>query len=268
MSKTYLNFQPIIEKEFMIVNKQGEIVPFLLNKVQRDFLEKATGRDVILKARQMGFSSLILAILTCDFLFKDNQRCVVVSHETEATQRLLDRVKFYISSFETTNKFKLPLKYNSRSELANESNNSTFYIGTAEARAFGRGDTITALHFSEFAHFMNAETVLAGVLQAVVPEGKIFIETTANGFNFFKTFWDEAYRGERPFKTHFYGPEWEYTTEFLKKKQKELGRMYGQEYPDTPEMAFLTSGEMFFNSLILQDFLKDIKEPIKEGVIY
>jgi len=263
-----IKYQKPIEKEFMISNKKGEIVPFVLNKAQIDLLETSTGRDIILKARQLGFSSLILAVLTCDFIFKDNQRCVVVSHETEATQRLLDRVKFYISSFEATNKIKIPLKYNSKNELANESNNSTFYIGTAESRSFGRGDTISGLHLSEFSFYPDPEKMLSGVMQAVIPNGKIFIETTANGFNFFKSFWDEAVRGERPFKTHFYNPSWGYTEEFLDTKKKELGRLYQQEYCDTPETAFLTSGDMFFSGLALQVFLKGIQKPIKEGVIY
>lgn len=265
---SWSNYQRPIENEFDLIDKHGNKRSFALNLAQADFLKHGTGRDVILKARQLGFSSLILAILTTDFIFKENQRCVVVSHETDATQRLMDRVKFYLASFEQRNGIKIPMKYNSRSEIVNELTNSTFYIGTAESKSFGRGDTITNLHLSEFAFYSNPEAILAGVLQAVIPEGKVFVETTANGFNFFKTFWDETRRGERPFKDHFYNPTWEYSTEFLEQKRGELGRLFKQEYPMTPEEAFLTSGDTFFDPESLAIYLNKAREPIGEGVAY
>jgi hypothetical protein len=39
-----------------------------------------------------------------------------------------------------------------------------FYIGTAGARKFGRGDTITDLHCSEVAFWENAKELTAGLL--------------------------------------------------------------------------------------------------------
>lgn len=262
----YLKFQELIEKYFDIVDKKQQVVPFILNKVQKHFLENMTEKNIILKARQLGISSLLLAILTLRFLFKQNQRCVVVSHEASATQKLLDRVKFFISSVERKLNTKVPLKYNSRSELLNEAVNSSFYIGTAGSKSFGRGDTLTALLLSEFAFYDDPETILSGVFQAVVQDGLVFIETTANGFNFFKTLWDEA--EERGFKRHFYNPEWEYDDEFLEAKKKELKRFFDQEYPMSPEIAFLSSGDLYFDRLALEDYLKEIKEPIKDNLIY
>lgn len=259
MSK-YHNFIKLIPKYFQIVNKTQETVPFELNKTQADFVDKMSEKNLILKARQLGFSSVILAILTLRFLFKENQRCVVVAHETGATQKLLDRVKFYIKSMEEKFKIKVPLKYNSRSEMVNEGMNSTFYIGTAGSRSFGRGDTLTALAFSEYAFFVDPEIMLSGVLQALVPEGLLFIETTANGFNFFKTLWDEG--EERGFKKSFYPPSWGYTAEFLAKKKKELKRLYPQEYPKTALEAFLTSGDLYFDKEALQYYLENVKKPI------
>lgn len=265
---SWSKYQRPIETEFELIDKHGKVVPFELNKAQSDFLAHATGRDIILKARQLGFSSLILAILTTDFILRENQRCVVVSHETDATQRLMDRVKFYLSAFEQKNKTKIPMKYNSRSEIVNELNNSTFYIGTAESKSFGRGDTITNLHLSEFAFYPNPEAILAGVLQAVTPEGAVFIETTANGFNYFRSFWDEARRGERPFKTHFYNPAWGYDEAFLEGKRRELGRLFKQEYPESAEQAFLTSGDSFFDTESLSVYLQAAKQPMEKGVLH
>jgi len=259
MSK-YHDYIKLIPKYFQIVDKTQQTVDFTLNKTQTDFVENMGEKNLILKARQLGFSSVILAILTLRFLFKENQRCVVVAHETGATQKLLDRVKFYIKAMEQKFKIKVPLKYNSRSEMVNEGMNSTFYIGTAGSRSFGRGDTLTALAFSEYAFFVDPEIMLSGVLQALVPGGLLFVESTANGFNFFKTLWDEA--EERGFKKNFYSSVWGYSKEYLDKKKKELKRLYPQEYPSTALQAFLTSGDPYFDKEALQHYLENVKTPI------
>ena len=261
-------YKKAIENEFTIIGKDGREVNFILNNAQADFIQNITGKDYILKCRQLGFSAEILAIGTAKFIFGDNERCVSISHETSATQRLLDRVKFYIKGFETRNGIQIPLKYNSRSELVYDGKNNSFYIGTAGSHEFGRGDTITFLHLSEFNFYPDPEKMLAGIMQAVVPNGLVFIESTANGFNYGKEFWDRSVLGETGFKPHFYNPNWEYSQEFLDQKKKELGRLYPQEYPETSETAFLTSGEGFFDSEALRLHLRNIKDPIAQDTIY
>ncbi len=261
-------YKRAIENEYTIVNKEGQEVNFILNSAQADFISKITGRDYILKARQLGFSAEILAIGTTKFIFGDNERCVSISHETSATQRLLDRVKYYIGGFEARNKIKIPLKYNSRSELVFDGKNNSFYIGTAGSHEFGRGDTITFLHLSEFNFYPDPEKMLAGIMQAVVPNGLVFIESTANGFNYGKEFWDKSVLGETGFATHFYSPQWEYTGEQLEQKKKELGRIFPQEYPMTAEEAFLTSGEQYFDSEALRYHLTTIRGPMVSDIIY
>ena len=62
---------------------------------------------------------------------------------------------------------------------------------------------------------------------------------------------------------HFNCREWEYDEEFLKNKEKELGeRLFKQEYPRTPEEAFLTSGDCYFDTQLLSEILKKTQEPI------
>jgi hypothetical protein len=268
MTFNWQGYKKAIENEFTIVNKDGKEVRFILNKPQDHFIQHVTGRDFILKARQEGFSSEILGIGACKFIFGQNERCVSTSHETSATQKLLDRVKFYLSSFEKKNGVSLPLKYNSRTELVYGEKNNSFYIGTAGARDFGRGDTITFLHASEFLFYQDPERFIAGVMQAVVPDGLVFLESTANGFNEGKAFWDKTVLGLTGFKNHFYGPEWVYTPEFLEQKKKELGRFFPQEYPSSPEEAFLTSGDLYFNYQSLKWYLDNAREVISENLIY
>ncbi len=255
-------YSRFITDKFKIVNKQSAVVQFQLNNIQQKYLQDGTGRDVILKARQQGFSSLILAIFTIDFIHKDNSRSVIVADSSENATELLDRVKFYIQSYEEVNKTKVPLKYNSKYELFNEGSNSRYTIGTADNKDFGRSKTITNLHLSEFAFYPDAERLFAGAMQAVVPDGRVIIETTANGFNFFKGFWDECEKGERPFNPMFFKASDFYDAEFLENKRRELGRLFSQEYPETAQEAFVSSGEMYFDSDALKVYLAEMKKPI------
>lgn len=248
-------------KKFDIVNKEGQSVPFVVNKFQDIFLRDMSGRDMILKARQCGFSSLILAIFTLDFLGKENSRSVVISHDSPSAQKLLDRVKQYIESVKQKG-FPVNLKYNSKNEMVNSEKNSSFYIGAAGSKSFGRGDTLTNLHLSEFAFYPDPKSMLASALQAVVPTGRVIIESTANGMNYYKDFWDRSKSGESGFKTHFFDNSF-YSPEFLEQKKKELAELYPQEYPATDTEAFLSSGNPFFDMEALKYYLGEVKDPVQ-----
>lgn len=264
-----MNYQKFIEARLHIVGKDGNETPFLLNEVQKRYLhEDFSGRDVILKARQQGFSSLILGMFTADFILKENSRSVIVADISDNAVELLDRVKRYIQFYEEITKVKVPLKYNSKFELYNEAMDSRYTIGTADNSEFGRSKTITNLHLSEAAFYPNLDKILAGAGTAVVPDGKFIIETTANGFNEFKTFWDSSVLNETGFKPLFYKASTFYPPEFLEKEKLRLKNTFPQEYPETSEEAFLTSGEMFFDSLSLKNYLQQIREPMVQDVIY
>lgn len=256
-----LNYKKFIETRLHLINKVGEDVPFLLNLVQDRFLSERSGKDVILKARQQGFSSLILAMFTADFILRENTTNVVVADISENAEALLERVKFFLRSYQEITGVSVPLKYNSKYEIQNSLNGSKYSIGTAKNTEFGRSRTITNLHLSEAAFYPNMEKLLAGALQAVIPTGNVIIETTANGYNQFKSHWDKAELGENGFKPLFYKASDFYSQEFLEVKRKELDRMFPQEYPETPLEAFLSSGEPYFDPEALKIFDSLVREP-------
>ena|SRR3990167_1253661 len=260
----YLKYKPFIEDRFQIIDKSQKEVPFVLNKIQNKFVRQAKGKDCILKARQQGFSSLILAIFTADFLTKENSLSIIVADIADNALDLLGRVKNYIKSYEQITGTKVPLKYNSKYELANSTNGARYIIGTAENSNFGRSKTISNLHLSEAAFYKNFEILMASAGTALVPGGKFIIETTANGFNDFKKFWDKTSLGETSFQNLFYPAKDFYDKDFLKKEKQRLGRLYEQEYPNSAEEAFLTSGDMYFSRQALSWYLKQTKEPLSE----
>ena len=116
-----MNYADFVPARLKIVNKEGVTVPFILNPIQTKFLtEDSSDRDIVLKARQQGFSSLILAMFTADFLLTENSVNVVVADIADNSEALLARVKFFLKSYEEAVGMKIPLKYNSKYQLYNE----------------------------------------------------------------------------------------------------------------------------------------------------
>jgi hypothetical protein len=262
--KPLSNYLPFIRDNFKIIDKEGNEVHFDPNDVQVRYAEEGSGHDIILKARQQGFSSFILAVFTTDFILKENARCVVVADIEENAQELLDRVKQYIKSYEEINNTKVPLKYNSKTELYNKATNARYTIGTAKATEFGRSKTITNLHLSEAAFYPNLSKILKGAGNAVVPTGRFILETTANGYSEFKTLWDEAELGNKDFKPLFFAASDFYSEEELERKRRQAisESDYLQEFPESPADAFQTSGQCYFDLEALRAYITRVKEPL------
>lgn len=152
-----------------------------------------------MKARQKGFSSYILADQFIDCVRKPTN-AMVISHEKEATKRLFGKIKYYIDNLE----IKPAIKYETKQDISFPKTNSNYYIGTAGQKAVGRGDTIHRVHFSEVAYFEKPENSISGVKEAVPMNGKIIIESTANGRgNWFYDEWQKAKNGESIYTPHF-----------------------------------------------------------------
>lgn len=187
---------------FRIVDKDGRDVPFELNSPQQQLDDSITGRDIIPKARQRGVSSFFLARYTAACLIKRNVRAVVVSHESDATQRLFDRCHYYVSNVRG------PAPEVGRAGLnvmTFPKTNSQIYIGTAGSRKFGRGDTITHLLCSEYAYWPHPKELLSGLLDAVPTSGEIAIESTGNGSgNDYHRRVIRAAEGKSQWKCHFF----------------------------------------------------------------
>lgn len=254
-----------------IIDKTKEEVALVPQPAQHDLLGHMSHflLILILKARKMGFSSVCLAVAVAKFLLGKNEKCVSVSFDQTSGEKQLARAKHYIRSFERITGAKVPLKYNSKSEMVYEvkdGNGNVLYtntlrVGSAKAVGFGRGDDITFLHITEVSLADDVQALLAGVGEAVVKGAHTILETTANGYNSYKTLWDESTLDRTGFAALFYSPEWEYSEEFLTDKERKLGKFYKQEYPPTPQDAFMTSGNPYFDQQALAEHLRRKKVP-------
>lgn len=250
----------IIESLFRIANKEGQDVDFILNSVQKELDSNLTGRDLIPKLRQPGISSYFLARYTAACLRKRNVKAVIISHEGESTQRLLSRCQYFL------NNIRGPAPVIGRSGMniiTFPKMDSMIYIGTAGSKKFGRGDTVTHCHCSEYAYWPNPKDILAGLLQAVPMSGEVAIESTGNGVgNDYHRRVMRAYEGVSEWKCHFFGLQtyMEYAVELTDDEQDHVLRTLNDEWEEPQLVAGgLSAGQIIWRRIKLEELDYDLK---------
>lgn len=316
------DFLLFCERNLMIRDKySNQLIPFydVLNWEQMELIKMvaedlATGRPIryiVLKARQMGMSTLIEAM---GYWWTSTHRfttTVIIAHEKEATKNLYEMFRRYYEYSHPS--FKPDRKYNTKQDLTFDVSDEVKKTYDAQnlpspglqseiktmvaTEGKGRSSTIKFLHGSECAFWDDSADVTSAAVQAVpmAPETFIFLESTANGIGgYFYDEWNAAKRGESQFRPVFF--PWHSHNEYetpniidddlgdldaeeealyklfehegydraswprkiywrrLKKKEFRTDpKKFYQEYPSTPEEAFLASGRPVFDVPMLQE---------------
>lgn len=160
---------------------EGLVLPFKPNRAQRRFISRLHHRNIILKARQLGFTTLI-AILWLDYaLFNSNAHCGIIAQDDGTAQQIFkDKVKFAYDSLPAGLKEAMPLVTCNAHEME-FSNGSSIRVSTSM-----RGGTYHRLHVSEFGKICakfpaKADEVVTGSIPTVPMTGILVIESTAEG---------------------------------------------------------------------------------------
>ena len=307
-----INTKEYIESYIKIRDKNNNIIPLKLNEPQLKYynvikkLHKQNKpiRIIILKARQMGFSTETESIIFKNVVTKHNYNAGIVAHKEDSTSNLFNMSKRMLENLPDS--IKPEQKKSNAKELVFNNEDGTgldskIKCMTAGGKGIGRSDTFTALHLSELAFWEgNKEDTLLGLLQAVpnTPDSMIIIESTANGYDYFKELWDKAVSGENDFYPLFVGwnelEEYKmpYTGFVLTKEEKDLQKQFNlsldqlewrrwciknncggdiekfkQEYPISPDEAFLSTGKCYFNKQNIINRINELKgkEPLIQG---
>lgn len=260
-----------------ILDKRKRLVKLHYNPAQTQYLNNRTRKDIILKARQMGFTTAIQAEL-----FRLNITrtisSVTLSHEDETTQKFRRMVQRFYDHFPVPAELSPARKYNNATIATYTDFDSEALIATAGNTKTGRGGTYTHVHGSEVAFWKDAAGIMAGLMQGGNPA--IVLESTANGAQgyFYETVM-EALDGNTEWRLHFFpwwwdpeyrlplvpGEEIVYSDDELdlvlahgltpeqikwrRSKQRELKHLFIQEYPEDPTTCFLLSGGSYFGDL-------------------
>ena len=214
--------------QLKILDKKRGVVPLkevvnhaqltLLKDVDYQLATRGYIRICVLKARQIGISTVIEAIAFAMSMIHNAMSTMIVSHETDSTHNILGMTRRYWDTF-VFKDYWHEERYASANHLAwvNESN---IKVATAKNTNAGRSRTIHFLHASEVGFWNDPETLMTGLRQAVPSIGlsAIFLESTANGIgNYFYRECNKAMKGEGEFSFHFY--PWhehpEYTADYI-----------------------------------------------------
>src|SRR5262245_4916405 len=80
---------------YWITDKQGNRVLFKMNWAQENLYNEMHHSNVVLKARQLGFTTALQLIMLDAALFNSNIRCGTIAHTlTDAQTIFRDKVKF------------------------------------------------------------------------------------------------------------------------------------------------------------------------------
>ena len=162
----------------------------------------------------------------------------MISHEQEATKRLFAAVRYFIDNMEV----KPVLSIDSKREIRFPKRGSSYFIGTAGQRAFGRGDTVDRAHLSEAAFYEDLERILGGIAEAA-EYGQIDIETTANGRGQFYDLWQKAKAGRSSYTPIFipWFLDMEYSVENMTEEEKQGMSSGAQEMFAIPDAEFIAN---------------------------
>lgn len=277
---------------YWIKDKQGRKIKFELNWAQKHFYKALHYFNVILKARQLGFTTFIMIYFLDCCLFNDNQAAGVIAHTKDDAQDLFDnKVKFAYDNLPDWLRNLRTANTDTAKKLV-LSNGSSFTVGTSL-----RSGTYQKLLISEFGKISakfpaKAIEIKTGALNTVEAGQMIFIESTAEGKS--GEFFDIVEQG-RALKAqskqltrleprfHFYAwfdnPDYRLNDEeaaltvipqkmaeylsslpidvnqkaWYSAKAKIMGEEMKREYPSTPDEAFEGSLEGAFYSTEMQE---------------
>lgn len=211
-----------------IRDKQANIIPLKYNAAQLKLVKiiedweksepntskRPTLYIIILKARQLGFSTATEAMFFQDLNFNSNMVAMIVSYDDDSAVNINDMSNRYYQYLPQVLKPQIrPARGKGlffenprfRPDLPEAPDNqpglqSKFWIETARNINAGSSFTIHRLHISELAKWPSPEETMTSLMQAVPPYGAIVIvESTAKGIEYFYDLWQAATEGKNQY---------------------------------------------------------------------
>lgn len=290
----------IVETLVRIQDKSGNLIPLKMKPAQAKYWGDRSGADIILKGSQMGFTTLIQAEFFIDAMINPGTEVLIVAQRDDSAKRLFeitsrmyhaipDSLRMPATS-DTTHMLKLDF---------GEGRTSTIEVGTAGSKSFGRGRPVHRALFTEVAFYEgNEQNTMAGIIARVVKDGRYVEESTANGQSgkFYEDYLN-AQSGESTLKPHFF-PWWmdpEYSIRVdvplgplsaeemylrdnhnlnlsqiawrrMMRGRFESDEFFQQEFPESPEQAFMSVGDTVFTNSQIDNVRLMTKDPIRVGL--
>ena len=241
-----------LESFTKLKGKTPGLQPFILNEAQKDLFNalNTSSRVIILKARQMGFSTAVTGYLYHKTITTPGTNTALIGYNSDLTAELLDKVKTFYRT--TPASIRPKIQYNSKYEISFPSIDSKILV-LPSSENVGRGYTLHNVLLTELAFWDKAEEKMLAIENAVPADGKIIIESTPNAIgNLYHRMWmaDNGYVKKK------YGWWWGYTEEEIDIIRRRINNpmKFAQEYG----LEFLSSGRPVFPPELIKRLRKGI----------
>jgi hypothetical protein len=208
---------------YKIKIKEGLVKTFKPNIQQRQRFVDRHNRDIILKARQLGFTTFEMIDALDDVLWTPNFSAGCIAHTLVDAQDIFrNKVKFAYDQLRQSAQWqaifmeiglRMPIPANDKGDSYVFDNGSSIRVSTSY-----RGGTLQRLHVSEFGKICKkypekAKEIVTGAFEAVGLGGQVTLESTAEGREgYFFTYCDDAKKmkemgkapSEMEWKFHFF----------------------------------------------------------------
>ena len=176
-------FDPLwrLNNLYTIVDERGRRVPFRMNTAQDRFYREQHGRDIILKARQLGFTTLKCLEMLDACMFYPDISAGIIAHNLDDAHAFFDnKIKFPYDNLDEGIREANPAQKDREGSLKFR-NNSGLRVGTSL-----RSGTLHYLLISEYGkscaqYPKKAKEIRTGALNAIQPGLNVCIESTAEG---------------------------------------------------------------------------------------
>ena len=258
---------------------------------------------VILKGRQQGFTTVVTALQLAYSITRRNFQGFTLADKSDNSEAIFqNKAKYPYSMLPEC--LKPTEKFNNRRQLLFEKINSSWAVDTA-TKNVGRSRTVNFFHGSECAFWADGIASVQGALGEAFTKNCIKIwESTANGFNDYQKMWDSGVHincfyewwKTKEYRVRFRNDEqkneflhhidakkdwiWNRLRWLRDEKHLEAEQLFWywnkydkylnkdlikQEYPCTPQEAFLLSGKNVFDAEIILNRLSKLKKPLRTG---
>lgn len=181
LGKKWRSLEWRLNNLYWIVDEHGKLIRFQLNEEQTDFIRNLHTRNFILKARQLGFSTLIEILQFDQGMFNANHSGVVIADTLPNAGKLFGKIETSLKQLPTALAEAFPVKSRTARTSIEWEHESSVYVSTSS-----RGGTVQLLHVSEFGKIARkyperANEIVSGAFESVPIDGIIIVETTAEG---------------------------------------------------------------------------------------
>lgn len=209
---------------YKIRNKEGKLVKFQRNRAQRHYNQNLHTRNLVLKSRQLGFTTDEAIDSLDDTLFTPNQDSLLIAHNLEAGSSIFDK-KIKLAWDKLPQEIKSLYTVDNRTSKTLKVDFGEKGFSSIAVDTSGRSGTYRRVHVTELADISKkfpkkVPDIIEGTIPAVPIDGRVDIESTSQGasgefYDMFMPAWD--WQLENPgkelspyqYKAHFYNWTWD-----------------------------------------------------------